>query len=404
MQLILFLIGFFSISQLGLHFWPSWSHPLGIPVDYLSLTIYFTDILLLFFLPFGYKKVLFLLRRFPYLLLLPLINILFSLSPLLSLYHWLRLLLLTNLSLVLASSPLKPIKYLLAGLLIAFYFSAILSLLQFLLSSSLGQPFYLLGERTFNLLTPNIAKTTLFHQVLLRSYATFSHPNSLAGFLLVSYYLLLHFHSLIAPTLRRLLLPFLFLGLILTYSRTTLLSFGLTLLFLFGPKFRFIFNRVLYFFPLLTLITLIFSVLLPTTLPQTISERLLLNKLSLQVILSLPFLGAGLGNYLLAQTELISNLSLNDFLLLHQPVHNMYLLLVAELGIIPSVFLFRQFAKLDFTGKSTLFLSLLVILLTSLFDHYWLTLPQNRLLFAILIGLILNPSLKETTKESKISP
>ena len=48
-KLLIWLIVFFLPSQLGLHFWPSFSRAAGIRLDYLSPTLYFVDLLLLVF-------------------------------------------------------------------------------------------------------------------------------------------------------------------------------------------------------------------------------------------------------------------------------------------------------------------------------------------------------------------
>jgi len=51
MQQVLFsLLLVFLPTQLGLHFWPGWALVLGRRLDYLSPTLYVTDILIVFLL------------------------------------------------------------------------------------------------------------------------------------------------------------------------------------------------------------------------------------------------------------------------------------------------------------------------------------------------------------------
>lgn len=115
-------------------------------------------------------------------------------------------------------------------------------------------------------------------------------------------------------------------------------------------------------------------------------QRILLAKASLEVFSQRPILGVGLNNFL---TQLPTTEAFNKILII-QPVHNIYLLVLAEtgiLGLLPVFILLILFLK---NIKNTFLLSaFLFVLVTGLFDHYWLTLPQNTLLLSILIGFSL---------------
>ena len=113
---------------------------------------------------------------------------------------------------------------------------------------SLGGIFWFLGERTFTVDTPGIARFPLclpsFFGCIefLRSYATFPHPNVLAGYLAVGVPLLLN--KQIAKytnkqinklnTVRKIAIVLGLLALVLTFSRSAVL-----VMILFG-LFRFI--------------------------------------------------------------------------------------------------------------------------------------------------------------------
>src|SRR3990167_9408556 len=96
-------------TQLAYHYWPAWSLVHGIRVDYLSPTLYLTDLIIL---------ALFLLSRFRVrvplsIIVFTVLNILISYSPNIAIYSWLRLLefywlfkYLTKNSLVLSTSHL----------------------------------------------------------------------------------------------------------------------------------------------------------------------------------------------------------------------------------------------------------------------------------------------------------
>jgi hypothetical protein len=95
----------------------------------------------------------------------------------------------------------------------------------------------------------------------------------------------------------------------------------------------------------------------------------------------------GLGNYLLAQKNFFSSFPL----FFNQPVHNIFLILIAEVGI--PFFALMFFSLIIFFKKNwkkippTTYYLILTTSLTGFFDHYWLTLKQNFLLIAVIFGL-----------------
>ncbi|MDO8741780.1 MAG: hypothetical protein Q7J11_01400, partial [Candidatus Roizmanbacteria bacterium] len=123
-----------------------------------------------------------------------------------------------------------------------------------------------------------------------------------------------------------------------------------------------------------------------TTDPLTIVKRIELIKNSITIIFRYPVQGVGLGSYLIEQTKFSSKY----YLFFNQPVHNVFLLYFTELGLMIGglIFLFslktvRQFIR-------TNIYVFLALVLTGLFDHYWLTLQQNFVLMGLIIGMILS--------------
>lgn len=103
---------------------------------------------------------------------------------------------------------------------------------------------------------------------------------------------------------------------------------------------------------------------------------------SVAIILENPLFGVGLGSYLIAQADFVSKL----YLFFNQPVHNIFLLFIAETGIIvgPMVFvLIYRLIKRIWTLNRYIFLA---IVMTGLLDHYWLTLQQNFMAMAVIMG------------------
>ena len=197
MWLFLFLL--LIPTQLGKHFWPEWSYLLGIRIDYLSPTLYLLDLVWLILIGsefFKKKKPSALwappltgrLFNFKNLLILGFvgINILMAVNPWVAFYKWLRVaqLLITFLYFRKNKALIKDnlVKIIPCWII----FESLLAMAQMAKSGSLNGIFYWLGERSFSFNTIGIAQMSVFGRGLIRAYGTFSHPNSLAGFLLVA--------------------------------------------------------------------------------------------------------------------------------------------------------------------------------------------------------------------------
>jgi len=100
--------------------------------------------------------------------------------------------------------------------------------------------------------------------------------------------------------------------------------------------------------------------------------------------------GVGLGNFI-PNLLTKNNLYPASPFLYFQPVHNIYLLIASELGIIGVLAFFWLIttALKQSLGKRSkaLVFALLGVFIIGIVDHYWLTLQQTRLLFAALLGL-----------------
>lgn len=403
-RLSLFLLLLSFPLQLGFHFWPSSSFLLGLPIDYLSPTIYLTEIFLLFYLLtslpllqkiFKNKNVRYLTFIF---LLFFLFNTIFSLSPFTSLWAWFKLFSYYLLFLSLTQEK-KLLHHLRSPLLLSTSIIILLQFLQLFHQSSLQGIFYFLGERYFNLTTPFIAKINLFSTQFIRPYSTFSHPNSLAGYLLLvfvlsqAYFPYLYF-----------LLP-LFLAIIFTFSKMAIFALFISLL----PSLL---------FPVIISLSLIFSLypffisLLPSaffsssffiSLPSTISQRLTLSRPILSIFQQNFFTGTGLRSSLFSLPQALSPSSLLPANL--QPVHSLTTLSFLELGS-PFIFIpfllkrkFHFFSKIRLSSlsKKLLLSTLLVVFLTGSVDHYWWTLPQNQLILTLIFAIIFNHDLNKKT-------
>ena len=193
-KLLFFLFIFFLPTQFGKHFFLSFSYISGVRVDYLAPTIYLLDIIIFFLAVINLKTVFkfFNKKTFLIIFLLSLVNIFFAKSITLTLYGFAKIFeFFIVYSLGQKMLTILKDKIILIGLLVMTLFQFLLVFLQIFLHHSINGFFYYFGERFINLSTPGIAKISLFGQELLRPYGTFSHPNSLAGFFLLSYFYVL---------------------------------------------------------------------------------------------------------------------------------------------------------------------------------------------------------------------
>lgn len=384
--------------QLGKHFWPDFSLVLGLKIDYLSPTLYLTDVFVVgltlsWLVENGKNLKSAKIFRYNFLIaffLLLLVNIFFASSKEIAIFRYLRIMEAGLLALYVSNNFLFAKKIITSLLPATLVYEFILVIWQFYNQSSIGGFFYLLGERSFTSGTPGIALGDFFGRLFLRPYGTFSHPNSLAGYFLVSVIIFLGLWQKNKIT-KTLLILICSVVLILSFSESVWLASTLALVFyfVFNTKIKPRFKYFLYTLILLILLVQIFFQSNNNLLSQpTLQERLVLNKAAFQMSLANPIFGVGLNNFIYTLPDFLKESKIYLF----QPVHNLYLLILSETGFM-IFFIFLFFLILSFKyslerKNKSLFIALAVIILTGLFDHYWLTLQQNLFLASIVIGLI----------------
>jgi len=380
--------------QLGKFFWPKFSYVLGIPIDYLAVTVYLTDILITAYLIFftvenllakgqslkNLNKKILNLKSFLVVLILfnfyLLIWALIARSPA-SVYFSFKFLEFSLLSLfaALTLSSDKVRKYSIKIFIFSIIWQSALIFFQFVTQRSLG--LWILGERSFDSTTIGIAHAQILGSQLLRPYGTFPHPNVAGAFLVI---------GLIIIGRQKLLKIITITAIFLTFSKAAVFSLAIYTLSLF-QSFK---HQLL---ALLILILLAFWLLtsLPDSQVATISERLLLSQAALDIALANPLFGVGSGNFIIELSKL-NLVSLSEVRLL-QPVHNIFLLILAENGLI-GLFLFvvLLFVVAKSATSGTKLILLTFILIYASFDHFFLTLNQGRLLFWLSISFIISSS------------
>jgi O-antigen ligase len=404
-KILFLLLIIFLPAQLGKHFWPQTAFIRGIRIDYLSPTLFITDLIIIAILATRVlskrKKIkskvfkksnteLFGLVA----LFLVIANVLLTPIPAIAFYNWSRLALLTSLFLYLINATQDKITALFSLLPIPIIYSSLIALTQFIKQASIGGMLYWFGERRFSIATPGIAKTQILGRLVLRPYATFPHPNALAGFILIALALLAS--SMFSkrkspqPADKILLLTFIlgFLTLLLTFSLSAWIAAALLAIMYFLKKIKI--KALPATISILIALGLLISLFPPEE--QSINQRLQTAKTAIQMIRKQPLTGVGLGNFIpsLEKLNLGSQLFKSPFLY-YQPVHNIYLLIASETGLISFSFFIwfcaKSLKKAKQKSKLNALLALLGIFLIGLVDHYWITLPQTRLLFTIVLAL-----------------
>lgn len=249
---------------------------------------------------------------------------------------------------------------------------------QFVRGTSLGV--YFLGESEISSGMVGSSSIDIQGELFLRSYGTFPHPNVLAGWYLFTILLTLFLYSKSKNKVFLLTTGISAILLIFTFSRVSLLLLLLIpSIFIFKERKLFSFTSLLYYRFLN-----IFN-----QGDNSLSDRIELIKVNVEIFKENILLGTGLGNSLRFYSGNIPFTQGGKLLL--QPVHNIWILNFVELGILLGIYylyiLFRYFVKgIKLNGISISIL--LFIFLIGMFDHYLFTLPQgNIILFSSLILL-----------------
>ena len=430
MWLFLFLL--LIPTQLGKHFWLDWSYVLGIRIDYLSPTLYLLDLvwIILFFLNFKtfFKTPQSRLKsgqlpltrehlfKFKYLIILGFvgINILMAVNPMVAVYKWLRLG-----QFLITFFYFKKNKVLIKEKLVKvipcwIILESLLAVAQMAKNGSLNGIFYWLGERSFTFNTIGVAQISMLGRGLIRAYGTFSHPNSLAGFLLVSLLLWGWLKPSPNPSLDRAGLLFKnafwwgvfwlgLLGIFVSGSRTV---WVLTLVLILGFVVKNIKNKIKAVTLILLFLGIIFFGFKLVNMEYQVSDflggwdadgigkRTQLISAGVKMFKESPLFGVGLGNFLVRLPEFQKN---NGIFWL-QPVHNIILLIMSEAGLFGLIILIFNFQFLISNKKKKIDLIFKiifgVILVSGMVDHYWLTLPQNVWLVVLVLSLSSSSSYK----------
>jgi len=429
---VYWLLVFLLPAQLAYHFWPDYSFVFGIKVDYLSPAVYLTDILVFLLAAISYQKLkdrinrklitkksrVVLIKLIIVTALIVFANITVAKEAPVALLKWIKIF-----EMLLLGVYVFLNKRFQKATLSAFFYSILffcsVGIAQFVLQKTIGGPFYLLGERSFSVTTPGIALTSLLGRDFLRSYSTFPHPNAFAGFLGAGVALVLLLNSQLKIFSKKKIWLFILVSLtafLLTFSLGAIISGMLTLLCYFvvtkkifycrpqaktaifkswmklesflGIKNNGVYAIAVYAVVFLSLLMTVPQKLITNRffLPESVTLRIQQAGIAGKMFINNPLFGVGLNNFI---PSVSGNIVAGTSLFL-QPVHNIYLLLLTEAGMVGfAVFVYLTGKLLTTKINIRYLLPIFFVILTGFFDHYWFTLQQNQLLLALLLGVSL---------------
>lgn len=404
-RILFYLLLILLPVQLGRHFFFDFSFVSGLRVDYLAPTVYLTDLLIFTIILSG----LFPIQRSKQVRTVALIfssalfhTLFIAINQNTALYYLVKMIeyVLLGLTIIKMKPSLQSIA---TALSVSVLFSSILALWQFALQHSIGGFFWWIGERSFYASTPGIAAMSWHGRLLLRPYASFPHPNVLGGFLAVSivmfYFVLRHGNP--GKKLRLWLYGCLGIGtitLLFTFSRSALLAAAIGIFFLSTKSLYRIQNQkwrriALLITSLLALGSMSIQTVLPSffiTCCESVQQRVSLAGAAWQMVQEHPLFGVGLNNFI-SQLRAIGQRTHEQYIL--QPVHNVPLLILAEVGVVGFFAVLYGAAKVIYKSSRGALSAVLILLFFVLgaFDHYLLTVQQGQILTTLLISLAFLP-------------
>jgi oligosaccharide repeat unit polymerase len=286
----------------------------------------------------------------------------------------------------------KKLMYVFIGVM---SFVAFIGIFQYLFQESLGLRF--LGEPVINSDKLGVAKVGLSDGNFLRVYGTFPHPNIFAGYLSFAIFFIIYcFRD--AKVLFSLLLMICLIALVLTFSRSAILALFIGLFLYYAvSNVKITWKNVLFgvvFVMFFMVVFDLYSVLIDRLLVgdhNALSERSLYYSASKKMFLDNIF-GVGLGNFTSVMQQYMS-MKLQPWLV--QPVHNIFLLMFNEVGLLGGfgfigilAFFFSRLVKRKSRFSYILMSIWAVIIVIGMFDHYFVSLYQGNVLLWMYFGLI----------------
>lgn len=412
-QTLFFLFILSLFTQVGKHFWPEFALVSGIRVDYLSPTLYLSDLLVIGLgVVWGVGKMKgskgFKFKPyFPFVpvILLLLLELFVVRSVQSHLYGVVKLAELVFVAFYVKQHIKDLIRPFVYALAIGSVFSSLLAIAQFVHQGSFQSVLYFAGERLYSASTIGIATMRIGDNLLVRPYGAFPHPNVLAYSLIFSsiYLLYLRLDSGQARMTRCIYwiaFGIIQVGILVTFSRVLILLYLCWLAYFLFKNLKG--KWILIGSSAIGLLSFVYGLLYRDrfldllTRPRDLLFRVESIQTAFEIIKSNWLIGTGLNNYFYYMTDIQKNFS-PVFL---QPPHNIYVLVLVQIGILGLIlfmtFLFQTVVRLSSSLNNAIGLDkslyrasaaiLIITLVSGLFDHFLLTVQQGQLFLAVLIG------------------
>lgn len=286
---------------------------------------------------------------------------------------------------------------------------------QYAGQKSLGLKF--LAESHLDAGINGVAKIIVDGVTIIRPYGSLPHPNILATFLLLCIFCLYFLwlakkRSFVWNCLLITAGFFIISAFWFSFARTAILVFLILIPLYFilllrqkhEPIYEKPIGKIILIFLFFVFCSSLCTVLAWTEISsrfaissseQAVSLRTFYNKTAFSIISAHPLSGIGLGNFVWEISQMLDLMSS----WLHQPVHNIYLLITSETGLLGLVvflmFLFLILSQVR-AVKNAPYLGLVIIfygfLFIGLFDHYFWTLQQGQLMFWLVLGILASES------------
>ncbi|MCF7794759.1 O-antigen ligase family protein [Patescibacteria group bacterium] len=393
----------------------------GFSLEFHAISFYFTDlliiILVLLTLSAYFKTISAQIKnRLWYFLgvfeIFIIISIIVSYNYNLSLLHYFWFIIFSLLIWVLITAQYNKLK-LLFWFLGASLLQGILGISQFISQSSFSSKYLGMAKHSASDLGQAVIETVSGRW--LRAYGGLDHPNIfgvlMATSLIISLYLLLAQNKKIKSFKKLRLSLFLwasilisFMALLVSFSRLAIGAgfIGALLIVLYYLFYKKNYKQIIKVISALTLLAVIiisvYSQLFFSRLDtdnrlekKSINERQEQIVETKTIIKDNLYFGVGVGNYSLALYEYYPDKEIYEL----QPVHNSFLLLIAEVGIfgfIAFLMFFLYLFAIAYSRKQVLYVSLwLMLLIIMLAEHWLISLHFGWLILALISGLILRP-------------
>jgi len=341
--------------------------------EYGTISLYAVDILLIILFLLSLKQLKFNVPKKYFLFLVCglgfiIANIFFSLSPRLTMFHWLWLIAAGFISILIYQSKLSWKKLVLAFSSGA-ALSALLGLWQFFSQSSFASKW--LGLALHNPITLGTSVIEFGSERFLRAYGSLDHPNMLGGLAAITLLFIFYLSSQekIKKSILVITTIILTAGLVVSFSRAAWLAFlvGLIIMFVMQKQrknllLNFALCFLVFIFLFIPYHNLFFGrISMADRLENiSISERVRNIQQTRVIFVKHPIIGSGFGTYGLA----LEKTNPNQEAWYYQPAHNVFLLILAEGGLVG--------------------LALAIIFLLAIFVGAWKKLPERRSLIASL--------------------